>query len=642
MNSLNSATHYFIEYWEDLWSGVSSKRDLLTSFNPRVVIKELSDEITFNKQGNKANEDFFKRTLGEYLKSDPGSQRRLKFHLQIMLKEFDLFRHRPLYLSQLCSAALKTFEELAYFEDCVTALFEMTNQPNLTATEKEKVRLIANHLIVEFREIGYTDEEIRKIPREIFSTIQYHPEGFLSWDFPHSVSCEDWADKVKLGEYGKELEELQADLSEKDRLHALLTLARKPKRPIRYIFRVNGMKGINEFEIAQVIFYSPLKKRLVISGSIIDPDNKLELFDMTDEDRSINASVVVEAISVASGETAARSKIEKAFALCRRIMKGESPLWISQPCIVLNEQGEIISSSHSSLERASDHWAKAFMLNANQMESLNNNLSVIKKTINIAVSNGWGKRFHEACSWLRKAEESNSYVEKLLSYWICIETLCSKSEDDALNWFETKGKQGESNIFLIKEIVGKMRAVEKCYEHGWVVYHHLRNLTSPPFSFQKRIKIPTELLDRALLTAKIGETVLLINFINCCGEIEKLLPEGVLKDQIAELYSFYNNKQTALKVLQIHLRTTQDELAFIYRMRNKIAHDGSSEHPLLPSLCKLAEEYANTLFHRVKHYVTVKRELELDSILITAVQDYDRIEMRLQAEEPMAVLLEQN
>lgn len=605
------------------------------------MIKELFDEITFNKQGNKANEDFFRRTLGEYLKSDPGSQKRLKLHLQMTLKEFDLFRHRPLYLPQLCNAAFKIFEELAYFEDCMTSLIDLTKQPNFSASEKERVRLIANHLIVEFREIGYTDDEIRNIPRKIFSTVRLTNDGFPYWDFPHSLSCDDWEDKVKLGEYKKALEDYQASLTELDRLQALLILARGSKRPIRFVFRVNGMTGTEEFEIGQVIFYSPLKKRFVMSSLRVDPDD--ELFRMREGENAVNASVVIDAVSAASGETIARSKVENAFALCRRVMHGESPLWMSKSYLALDEQGEVCAASHSAFERSSDDWTKSFTLNEEQMVRLGKNLPAIEETRDVAVSNGWGRRFHEACSWLRKAEESNSYVEKLLSYWICIETLCAKSEDEALNWFEAKAGQGESDIFLIKEVVGKMRAVGKCYQHGWSVYHHLAFLTSRgPFPSQRKIQIPAELAGRAQLTAKEGEMVLLRNFIDCCGAIEKALPDGVLKDQVAELHGFYNDKQIALKVLKSHLRTTQDELAFIYRMRNKIAHDGSSEHPLLPSLCKLAEDYAVSLFHQVGNYVVEKKETALDTILITAVQDYDRIEMRLQLEEPINVFLEQN
>lgn len=637
MNPLSPATCYFLEYWEDLWSGVSSQRDLLTSFNPRVVIKELLDELTFNKQGNKANESFFKRTLGDYLKSDPGSQKRLKLHHQMMVAEFDLIRSRPLYLPKLCDTSLKLFEELAYFEDCIDALFGLIDEPMFDAQEKEKVRLIVNHLIVELREIGYMDDEIRNAPRKAFSTISVHPEGNIVWEFPHPFVCDDWEDASKVQEYRKNLEEYQTSLTERDRLQALLTFARAAKHSFRFIFRVNGMTGSEEIEVNQVLFYSPSKKRLVSDQQRIDLENKYELFGAEADEQVINASVVVGAISVTAGEAVARSNVEKALALCRRIMDGGSPLWMNKSYIALNEQGRILSASHFTFERPSDDWTKAFVLNATTIVHMKPNLDAIEKTRVVAIENGWERRFYESCSWLRKAEESSSYVEKFLSYWICIETLCAKSDDEVSNWFETKGGQVESDIFLIKEVVGKMRAVGKCYRHGWMVYHQL----STPSFRPKKSPIPKELSDRAQLTPEIGEMVSLRNFINCCGEIEKILPEGLFKDQVAELRGFYGDNKNALKVLKGHLRSTQDELAFIYRMRNKIAHDGSSDHPLLPSLCKLAEEYARSLFHQVGHYVVERKELDLDAVLIAAVQDYDRIEMRLQTESPMFVLLEQ-
>lgn len=642
MNPLSPATRYFLEYWADLWSGVSSKRDLLTSFNPRVVVKELLDEIVVNKQRNKSNEDFFRRILSAYHKSDPASQKRLKLHLQMILKEFEFFNSRPAYLPKLCIAALKDFEEFIYFEDCLASILELTIQQSFSTSDKEAVRQIVNHLIVEFREVGYADDEIRDIPRNIFSSIQYNPDGTIFWDFPHSIVCDDWRDEIKFQEYRRKLEELQTRLTEQDRFEALRSLVKKTKRHIRYIFRVNGMVEIQELEVSQVLFYSPLAKRFVKQDSEINMVKSGELFGEKEENtKAVNAMVVVEAISTSSGEMAARSKVEKAFALCRRVMTGASPLWVSKSYIALNDKNEYISSSHSAFERPADDWTRAITIRPDQWTDAVRSLSVIENARRVAFSNGWGRRFDEALAWLRKAEEGDSYVDRLLAYWICIETLCAKTDDDTSNWFELKKEQVESDIFLIKEIVGKMRAVGKCYEHGWMIYRQLWWQVNGPFRSQRdNVSIPAELLQRAQLSPKKGGEMWLGDFVNCCAEIERLWPDSLFKDQIGELRSFYKDKTTALNVLRGHLRITQDELAFIYRMRNKIAHDGNSEHPLAMSLCKLAGEYAVSFFNQIVRYIEEKNEGDLDAILIMAVQDYDRIEMRLQKEDPMDVFLE--
>ena len=75
-------------------------------------------------------------------------------------------------------------------------------------------------------------------------------------------------------------------------------------------------------------------------------------------------------------------------------------------------------------------------------------------------------------------------------------------------------------------------------------------------------------------------------------------------------------------------------------MRNKIAHDGDSEHPLLPFLCDIASKYALLFFNEVCKKSLDKNKLhDLRSVLISAVQDFDFIEMRLQSETPKAVFL---
>lgn len=635
----SSATRYFVDYWEDLFSGVSSQRDLLKSFNPRVVIQELLDEVTLNKQRNISNEVFFKRILGGYLNRDPGSGMRLKVHLQMILNELNVAKNRPRYLPVLCTTALRKFTDFVYFEDCLTALINLTTMENIGSEEKKQIKSITNHLIVEFRMIGYTDEMIRKIPQLIFSVIT-HINGDNHWEFPYPQQCEDWRDTAQVTEFWKVLSSYQASLTEIDRLRALLTFAKKQPDRYRFVFRVNGMVGDAELNVDDVLFYSPINKRLIAQDSNRDAfDSDAEWFRAEIGSKVINAAVTVEAISADSGSTIARSKVEKALALCRRLVVGEIPprLWLSRSCVALNEKGQIIYGSHHAFERSDDEIWKKFKLTKKEQTQLEAQWVNTKHIRDISNANGWGRRFKEACYWLRKAEESDSNVEELLSYWICIETLCAKSDEDAGNWFETKAGARESDIALIKEVVGKIVALGKCYQRGWMVHQEL----SQPhilFGLSKNI-IPESLASKAQLNTSEGDQIYLVNFIQCCDEIEKSLPSGLLKEQVAELVEFYHQKKIALEVLRNHLETAQDELAFIYRMRNKIAHDGNSDHFLLPSLCKLAAHYARSLFGRISNYIERGEEVELRTILITAVQEYDCIEARLQNEEPIHVFL---
>ncbi|MFZ2537977.1 MAG: hypothetical protein WAX04_03635 [Oscillospiraceae bacterium] len=214
---MSPACKYFMEYWEDLFSGVSSAMHLMKSFNPRVIISELLDEINTNKQNNKVNEEFFKRTLSGYLKADPVLQKSLKLNIQMILKEMDLTKHRPRYLPSLCKSTLKKFQNLEYFQDCVDELVSLTKKSTLENADKETIRIIVNSLIVEFREVGYVDDEIRKIPEILFSNINFYPEqDSIIWNYPHDIVCADYKNLEEKNVWKEKIRVFESTLTEID------------------------------------------------------------------------------------------------------------------------------------------------------------------------------------------------------------------------------------------------------------------------------------------------------------------------------------------------------------------------------------------------------------------------------------------
>ena len=633
MNSKSPATLYFLDYWDDLFNGISQERDLLKSFNPRVVVRELLDEITLNKITNKVNEDFFKRTLSNYFENDPASKMRFKTPLQLMLKEIDLSKCRPRYLPRLCRSAISIFENFEYFEDCIESLISIIDSAQLDSSTKSDIKHIANHLIVELREIGYSDKEIASFSEIIFSNIHYI-ENKPMWSFPHEMSCSDWKNEDEISKYKRNLELCQSSLTEKDRIRSLLIIARKEKESFGYLFKVYGMTGTIEQKVSGVLFYSPLKKRLINYDDEMFKNYEPELFGYKNYGQPINSYVLVDAISIGSGERIARARIEKSLEFCRRIMQGESRLWLSKSYIVLNKDNNILEVSRHTFENPDSDFTKFISLDSEIENDVHKKLSIIEKTKQISEANGWGKKFNEACYWLKRGDESDSNVDKLLSYWICIETLCAKSEDDDVNWFVTNGGQKETDISLIREVVGKMRAVSKCYRHGWMIHNKLSSENSN-LNIPEHLKIKAQLQ----LTDFQGQTIFLKNLIDCVEEIKNHLLDGLLKEQVVELHNFYEESKVAQKALKTHLQSTQDEVALIYRMRNKIAHDGSSQNPLLPSLCTIANDYAVSLFSHICEQVVNQNERDLSSILISTVQNFDLISIRLDTEKPIKVFL---
>jgi len=337
MNQLSPATRYFVEYWKDLWTGFSSHRDLLSSFNPRVVIQELRDEVTLNKQRNVSNEKFFTRILGEYSRTDPAAKSRLKIHLQMILTELNVSTHRPKYLPLLCDSALEVFHKFEYFEDCLAAMEKLTHLSTLTVVQKQEIQLIVNHLIVELRCIGYADEEIRRMPSEIFSSSQ-RVSNQLFWNFPHNEICDDWQNQEAVKAYEERVLAFEDSLEENDRLIGFISIAKHKATPIRFIFPVNGMTGTMSVDVGDVLFYSPEQNKFANNASEFNRDEE-QRFNSDRGNHVVNATVVVSAVSASAGEAIARSRVEKAFAISRRILNGTAPLWLGKSHLAIDEKG---------------------------------------------------------------------------------------------------------------------------------------------------------------------------------------------------------------------------------------------------------------------------------------------------------------
>jgi hypothetical protein len=67
---MNDSIKYWIEYWEDLFSGIESERFAFKMMKPRIVLNELDEEIEFNKLANKNNRDFLYSKINYYFKHD--------------------------------------------------------------------------------------------------------------------------------------------------------------------------------------------------------------------------------------------------------------------------------------------------------------------------------------------------------------------------------------------------------------------------------------------------------------------------------------------------------------------------------------------------------------------------------------------
>jgi len=99
---------YWVDLWEDLISHFTERLYGLSLENPRLLIKDIIDEIEFNEFKNSENKKYFQAISNEILKRDPAIQNILKTEWTLLRREFG--SQRWIYLKQVCRGLLIKFE----------------------------------------------------------------------------------------------------------------------------------------------------------------------------------------------------------------------------------------------------------------------------------------------------------------------------------------------------------------------------------------------------------------------------------------------------------------------------------------------------------------------------------------------------
>lgn len=246
---------YWIDYWASLFSGIEHRRFTLSLISPRVLLRELIEEVETRALKNADNRQFLYGQINEYFENDPPTQRCLLPVLTLIRREFE--KPRLELLTQLCRRGLGVMDNLQYFDCAADALAEALLDE--APVSRKTLAMVCQDLIVELLEAGYSQKFIESVPRHLFSEIVEH-ENIVTTQFPHDIAYPtDEADPSSKDAYHTKLRAYMNGLTVKDRLDALKKYPRLPRQELRFIFQVRGIRGKRAFDVGPVHFYSPWK-----------------------------------------------------------------------------------------------------------------------------------------------------------------------------------------------------------------------------------------------------------------------------------------------------------------------------------------------------------------------------------------------
>ena len=355
---------YWIDYWKSLFSGIEHATFALSLISPRVLLRELIEEIETRGLKNQDNKNFLYGQIKAYFKSDPPTQKCLLPILTLICHEFE--KPRLELLDQLCRRGLSTIDSLQYFDCAVDILTEklVADSP----VHRDALALICQDLIVELLEVGYSQKTIENIPRDVFSNIlegngQVHTNFFHEIEYP-----KDDSDEQAKAAYHAQLKSYMSALTDRDRIQALKRYPRKPPSQFLFIFQIRGLRGKENFDIGPVHFYSPSEKEMLKHNDGKD----MEMFGTSDAHVYMNAATKVNTVDSNAGAEIGRQRIIDALNCLRFGFNSKSQFEVGRDYLIVDDEGTLKGFS-SGLDKRSGilHWIESLNVDHKTVRTIN-------------------------------------------------------------------------------------------------------------------------------------------------------------------------------------------------------------------------------------------------------------------------------
>ncbi|WP_299390623.1 HEPN domain-containing protein [uncultured Gelidibacter sp.] len=582
-----------IEFWKELWTDLISnflKRSYgFNLYSPQILIEDIITEIEDNKFKNADNKRYFSAKVAEYKNNDEVIKTILKSEFSLLQKAINTTKDG--YTLSLCKQIKTILEKGLYFKhtlELVENIILSDDEINLNFVNK--INYYSQSLIVDFIKKTYVLEDIENFLTNIFDNYSYYRNStLLNTKFPVEINHNDY--KNEFGELDKEKytqvkKEKIDNLSLRDRINALGYYYNKETEKVKYIFVIRGLKSENIINknVLGVTFYTP----------DIDTPNDLDYWENLQRDsepseKYLQAKVEVDYLMPKSSSKIAKRKLETAIDVLHCYFNIKSPLSYNEyGYIIYDENGKMIFSKGG--DKYPDENIMHFnSLDISQNEKQIDNIQEFSFIWNDSNNNETLSKIKNALRWHRKAEQSHRDEDRILNYWIALETLCNM-ESNLIENILDKPRIGKAHI--VQEIVASREVYNFVYDYGWELYWYYRNKN------YYKSKLPHELIKKAQIKVEAGDEIYLKNFIDCLDEIKKHETNVFILDKINAASKFYEDLDYTKSIINQHISNIKTDILMIARIRNLIVHNAHYDNTLLPYYAWKAKSYCGGLLRK--------------------------------------------
>lgn len=617
-----------VSLWKKIWEkliGDFLKNDSfgLVFYSPNVLIDDIRTEIIENSLQNKENREYFFLKICHYLKKDEIVKENISIQFEILRTIFKSGRNG--YILEVCNELKNIFKSGIYFNGALIKIIELLEiEEPVNKSYIERITYLTQGLIIEFIMKGYTYDEVKNFPRNILDDAKIDGKfNRVYTNYPHGLDPSKYMSKKGVfnqKKFDKDVINLVNSITMLQRLNRLSYYYEKGKKGVTYIFLIEGLKIEEELVVKDILFYNPKCKKFIDKN---DENAEWEfLQDKEDEFRFTQAAVEIEMLTPQSSLSEAITKLNNTLSILTCYFNTKTPLKISNSKYLVLEDGKCIWTS--SVRDENDKFFKhhnSFSLEGYDhiYNMVNESYFCSKENVNTKSVN----RLNSALHWYRKGAESLNNEEKILNYWIALEHLFNVMEGSAFDILSTNER---SKFHLIQEIISSNEILHFVFNFGWELYHHYSSKVNS-FSHSDFV-LPEDLVKRACLDPKVGEIIVLRDFINCLNEIGEYEKNEYYLNKLSNVLEFYNDNKVTQSIIDDKVNQIKGEILMIYRFRNLIVHNAHYENNLLPYYVWRAKRLVGNLLRRIIRVFSKNKDISDSMILIYLKKEEFFVELK--------------
>ncbi|EEL73512.1 hypothetical protein bcere0027_51840 [Bacillus cereus AH676] len=627
-----------LKYWYDEWKSFSGEvKDGTIGIdivNIRVVLLDVINEYELNKFQSENNRKVYIKLIENLI-----SERHMKLYrneLLILKEKLETKDGQVAYV--IAKELSKKISKENFAQILFDELLVIIEKKLFSKKDRIKIKNLTKDIIIDLVTLGKNIEDIETLLSDVFQTYSVPEElGEIFIFFKYTPA----------GLSPEQAKEYIDNLSVKDRLEIFRKNLIATKSDYLFIFPVWGMIAPPPTEENDTIFgfhvYDPAREKKLTDAELwLDETFKKreleeDVKNTYEYDSRCNVMITVHAISENVAKKIAEEKYLNFLGLANLKFGGNYKefFWDGQYI------GKNVDSDYGSFGSAlgSDNNDRVFRRNysqANPVYFSDEKYRQMKEYSKVIDALEKRNMFIESNSIINVIELMSKSIweteeNKLLNYWICIESLANISK-----------KHNESNFSFIKETISNIYFLWEQFRPLHSLFSLTEYYTRHSFENDVSIYIPEEFLEDVCIYQSRSEdsVVSLVKFHKRMEELLDYTKKESFLDSIEDTRDFYQDNKKALQMLQNKKDEVKLTIDYIYKSRNQIVHNGYVAKNLIPYLVNFAEVYAKALFQRIID-VYLEDEFDLQKYFIKEQYEGTLLEKKLSSRDFYKIGLEE-